>query len=50
MSGWFFKTVKVMLTKSEMRTNSDRIRFDGNNLLETRPRHEIIAEMEKAAK
>lgn len=40
------KTFKVMLTKSEMRTNSDRIKFDGKNLLETRPRHEIIAAME----
>ena len=44
-----FKTIKIMLTKSEMRTNSDRIKFDGKNLLETRPRHEIIAEMEKKA-
>lgn len=38
-----FKTIKIMLTKSEMRTNSDRIKFDGKNLLETRARHEIIA-------
>lgn len=37
------KTIKIMLTKSEMRTNSDRIKFNGENLLETRPRHEIIA-------
>ena len=37
------KTIRVMLTKSEMRTNSDRIKFDGKNLLESRPRHEIIA-------
>ncbi len=37
-------TVRVVFTKSEMRTNSDRIRFDGKNLLETRPRHEIINE------
>ena len=43
------KTVKIVFTKSEMRTNSDRIKFDGKNLLETRPRHEIIAEMEKKA-
>ena len=43
-----FKTIKIMLTKSEMRTDSDRIKFDGKNLLETRPRHEIIAEMENA--
>lgn len=45
-----FKTVKIMLTKSEMRTNSDRIKFDGKNLLETRPRHVIIAEQEKEEK
>ena len=43
-----FKTIKIMLTKSEMRTNSDRIKFDGKNLLETRPRHVIIAEMEQS--
>lgn len=36
------KTFKVVFSKSDMRTNSDRIRFDGKNLLETRPRHEII--------
>lgn len=45
-----FKTVKVIFSKSEMRTNADRIRFDGNNLLETRPRHEIIAEQERQEK
>ena len=44
-----FKTVRVMLRKSEIRTDSDRIRFDGKNLLETRPRHVIIAEMEREA-
>lgn len=38
------KTVKIMLTKSEMRTNSDRIKFNGQNLLETRSRHEIFDE------
>lgn len=36
------KTVKVVFSKSEMRTNSDRIKFDGKNLLETRSRHEIL--------
>ncbi len=44
-----FKTIKIMFTKSEMRTNSDRIKFDGKNLLETRSRHEIIAEQEAKA-
>lgn len=42
-----FKTIRIMLNKSEMRTNSDRIKFNGNNLLETRSRHEIIAAEEK---
>ncbi len=36
------KTVKVVFSKSEMRTNSDRIKFNGENLLETRSRHEIL--------
>ena len=40
-----FKTVKVVFSKSEMRTNSDRIKFDGKNLLETRSRHEILEQM-----
>lgn len=44
-----FKTIKVMFSKSEMRTNSDRIKFDGQNLLETRPRHEIISAQKVAA-
>lgn len=42
-----FNTVKMVFSKSEMRTNSDRIKFDGKNLLETRPRHEIMAELER---
>jgi len=36
------KTVKVVFSKSEMRTNSDRVKFDGKNLLETRSLHEIL--------
>lgn len=46
------KTVQVMLTKSEMRTNSDRVKFDGTNLNETRTRKELFAaeEAAKAAK
>ena len=42
-----FKTIKIVFSKSEMRTNSDRIKFDGKNLLENRPRHIILAEQEK---
>lgn len=45
------KTVKVVFSKSEMRTNSDRVKFDGKNLLETRSRHEILeAEAQKQVK
>lgn len=39
-----FKTIQVMFTKSEMRTNSDRVKFNGENLNETRTRSQIIAE------
>lgn len=44
------KTFKVLFSRSEMRTNSDRIKFNGENLLETRTRHEIIAEQERQEK
>ena len=43
------KTIKIMFSKSEMRTNSDRIKFNGTNLNETRPRHEIIKAEAEAA-
>lgn len=45
------KTFQVVLSKSDMRTNSDRIRFDGNNLNETRTRSQILrdAQREKEA-
>lgn len=42
-----FKTVKVLFAKNEMRTNSDRVKFNGENLLETRTRSEILAEQER---
>ncbi|MBR5231944.1 MAG: sugar transferase [Clostridia bacterium] len=45
-----FKTVQVVFSKSEMRTNSDRIKFDGNNLTETRTRSEILKAQEAAEK
>jgi len=35
------KTFVIIFSKSEMRTNSDRVKFDGKNLNETRPRHKI---------
>lgn len=43
------KTVQVLFTKSEMRTNSDRIKFNGKNLNDTRTRAQIFAEEAKAA-
>lgn len=42
------KTVQVMFTKSEMRTNSDRIKFNGENLTDTRTRKEVMKEQEAA--
>ena len=39
-----FKTVQVVFARSEMRTNSDRVKFNGQNLNETRTRSQIIAE------
>lgn len=42
-----FKTIKVLFAKNEMRTNSDRVKFNGENLLETRTRSEILAEQER---
>lgn len=41
------KTFEVLFAKSEMRTNSDRVKFDGKNLLETRSRSEILAAQQK---
>ena len=38
------KTFQVVLSKSEMRTNSNRVKFNGHNLTETRSRSQIIAE------
>ena len=42
-----FKTVKVMFAKNEMRTNSDRMGFNGDNLNDTRTRSEILTEQER---
>lgn len=41
------KTIQIIFTKSEMRTNSDRVKFNGNNLNETRTSKEVRAEKEK---
>lgn len=45
-----FKTIQIVFTKSEMRTNSDRVKFNGENLNETRTRREIMLEEEAKAK
>ena len=38
------KTIQVVFTKSEMRANSDRVKFNGENLNETRTRTELFLE------
>ena len=44
------KTFKILFSPSEMRTNSNRVKFDGKNLLETRTKKQILAdEAAKAA-
>lgn len=44
-----FKTIQIVFTKSEMRTNSDRVKFNGHNLNETRSRKQILEDEAKAA-
>ena len=41
------KTIKIIFAKSEMRTNSGRVKFNGENLNETRTRAQISAEQDK---
>ena len=36
------KTIQVIFSKNEMRTNSNRVKFNGENLNETRTRSEIL--------
>ena len=43
------KTIKIVFSKSDMRTNSNRVKFDGKNLLETRTKKQIIEEEKRAA-
>ena len=38
------KTFRILFSKSEMRTNSNRVKFDGKNLLETRTKKQILAD------
>lgn len=42
------KTVQVVFSKSEMRTNSNRVKFNGENLNETRSRTQILEDEAKA--
>ncbi len=42
------KTVQVIFSKSEMRTNSNRVKFNGQNLNETRSRTQILEDEAKA--
>lgn len=44
-----FKTIKVVLSKSEMRTESNRVKFNGQNLLETRTKKQIMEDEKRAA-
>ncbi len=44
-----FKTIQVIFTKSEMRTNSDRVKFNGENLNETRSRAQILVDEKKVS-
>ncbi len=37
------KTIKIIFSKNEMRTNSNRVKFNGNNLNDTRTRQELFA-------
>ena len=41
-----FKTFKVVFSKSEMRTGSNRIKFNGENLTDTRTRKDLMIEEE----
>lgn len=44
------KTIQVIFSKNEMRTNSNRVKFNGENLNETRTRSEILQDEAAAAK
>lgn len=41
------KTVKIVFSRSEMRTNSNRVKFDGKNLLETRTKKQLVADLQR---
>lgn len=41
------KTIEILFSKSEMRTNSDRVKFNGHNLNDTRTRAQVFKEEAK---
>lgn len=41
------KAFKAVFIGSDMRTNADRVKFNGTNLYETRPKHEVDRENAK---
>ncbi|MBR2452667.1 MAG: sugar transferase [Clostridia bacterium] len=41
------KTIKIIFTKNEMRANSNRIKFNGHNLNDTRTRQQLMEEEQK---
>ena len=43
------KTIEILFSKSEMRTNSDRVKFNGHNLNDTRTRSQVFADEAKEA-
>ncbi len=44
-----FKTIMIVFSKSEMRTNSNRVKFNGDNLLETRTKKQILEDEKRKA-
>ena len=44
------KTIEILFSKSEMRTNSDRVKFNGHNLNDTRTRAQVFEDDAKAGK
>ena len=43
------KIIKIVFSKSETRMNSNRVKFDGKNLLETRTKKQLLEDEKKAA-
>lgn len=43
------KTFAIVFSRSEMRTDSNRVKFDGKNLLETRTKKQLLADQAREA-